>query len=180
MIENEDTEVSGSAEPISSIIDVTDHEETVNDVGIQDDTETKIDPSLSSTSIHEPRSIVSDSSLLASDNKLCDGASQTTTRGDLGEETLHASQPPSQARVSRRKHRRAEGLTSDEGDSDGDEDFTGEEIKKSSRKKRKVSLCLHVYCPSAATKEVILESGIMGTSLTYLCTVHLSVSCGFR
>ncbi|KAH9811248.1 transcription factor S-II, central domain-containing protein [Melampsora americana] len=91
----------------------------------------------STTSIPSPKLQEAQFDPLVLDPLLAGIPLETSPPKKVSQDPLMTTPAPASSKTSRKKHRRAEGLTSEEDDTDEDEDFTGEETKRPKSKKRK-------------------------------------------
>lgn len=126
-----------SAEPTSSMNETPDREEIINNDECQPEANVTPDLSGTTTSIPSPKLQESQFDPTLLDPLLASIPIETSSPKKVTQDPLMTTPAPVSSKSSRKKHRRAEGLTSEEDDTDEDEDFTGEETKRPTRKKRK-------------------------------------------
>ncbi|EGG09148.1 uncharacterized protein MELLADRAFT_96419 [Melampsora larici-populina 98AG31] len=133
----ETEELETSAEPTSSMNETPDGEEIINNDERQHEVNVTPDLSGPTTFIPSPKLQESHFDPLMLDPLLAGISVETASPQKVSQDPLLTTPAPVSSKISRKKHRRAEGLTSEEDDTDEDEDFTGEETKRPNRKKRK-------------------------------------------
>ncbi|KAG0149965.1 hypothetical protein CROQUDRAFT_262072 [Cronartium quercuum f. sp. fusiforme G11] len=125
------------AESTCTVVETPECEEIVEDVEHEQEVDATPDESVSNPSTQIIPTNEPDAELLVPVAPPSGDPTLVTFPNEPHQDIVTASYSPAPVKISRRKHRRAEGLTSDEDDSDDDEDFTGEEVKRPNRKKRR-------------------------------------------